>query len=63
MAVARDGVYIVSEPVLDQDYSVSENSLIGYGRSVIVENNYLCIALSHLSIQILASTRGWSASM
>ena len=27
-------------PIFERDFSVSENSLIGYDRSVIVENNY-----------------------
>jgi hypothetical protein len=31
---------VCSVPVFDPGYSVSENSLIGYGRSLVVENNY-----------------------
>ncbi len=31
---------VCAEPVFDEGFSVSENSLIGYGRSLIVENNY-----------------------
>lgn len=34
------GALICKQPVFDEDFSVSENSLIGYGRSFIVENNY-----------------------
>ncbi len=34
------GEAIVTQPVFDEGYSVSENSLIAHGRSFIVENNY-----------------------
>lgn len=34
------GEKVCQHPVFDPGYSVSENSLIGYGRSFIVENNY-----------------------
>lgn len=34
------GEMIVTQPVFDEGYSVSENSLIAHGRSFIVENNY-----------------------
>lgn len=34
------GEAIVAVPLFDEGYSVSENSLIAYGRSFIVENNY-----------------------
>ena len=34
------GETIVTQPVFDEGYSVSENSLIAHGRSFIVENNY-----------------------
>jgi len=33
-------------PVFDENHSVSENSLIGYDRSVVVENNYLYSTVS-----------------
>lgn len=34
------GETIVTEPLFEEGHSVSENSLIAYGRSFIVENNY-----------------------
>ena len=34
------GEVIATEPVFDEGFSVSENSLIGHGRSFIIENNY-----------------------
>jgi hypothetical protein len=37
---------VCAVPVFDDGFSVSENSLIGYGRSVIVENNYLLSSIS-----------------
>ncbi len=33
-------------PIFEPDFSVSENSLIGYDRSIIVENNYLYSTVS-----------------
>ncbi len=36
----ESGKVLACVPVFDEGYSVSENSLIAYGRSFIVENNY-----------------------
>lgn len=36
----ESGEAIVTQPLFEQGHSVSENSLIAYGRSFIVENNY-----------------------